>query len=47
MLVNSRVSTSRLAAKASQIINIIIITAVSEIREPIDEMEFQRVYASG
>lgn len=39
--------TSRLAVRASQIINIIMITAVREIREPIDEIVFQRVYASG
>lgn len=36
-------STSRLAAKASQIIERNIITATSEIREPIDETVFQRV----
>lgn len=47
MFVNSRVRTSRLAARASQIINIIMITAVREIKEPIDEIVFQRVYASG
>lgn len=47
VLVSSNVSTSRLAAKASQIINIIMITATREIREPIDDKVFQIVYASG
>lgn len=47
MSVSWRVRTSRLADRASQIINIIMITAVREIREPIDEIVFQRVYASG
>lgn len=35
--------TSRLAAKASQIINRNIITAVREINEPKDEIVFHRV----
>lgn len=45
--VNSVVNTSRFEANASQIINIIIITATSEIKDPTDETVFQRVYASG
>lgn len=45
--VSSVVITSRLDANASQIMNIIIITATNEIRDPMDEIVFQRVYASG
>lgn len=45
--VSSDPENRRLAAKASQIINIIITTATREIREPTDETVFQRVYASG
>lgn len=43
VLVSSRVITSRFAAKASQIINIIMITATREIRDPIDDVVFQTV----
>lgn len=42
-MVNSTARTSRLAAKASQIINKNIITATKEIRDPMDETVFQRV----
>lgn len=45
--VNSTVDTSRLDANASQIMKIISITAVSEIKDPMDEMVFHIVYASG
>ena len=47
VVVRSTVKTSRLDANASQIIKIISITAVSEINEPIDEIVFHIVYASG
>lgn len=47
MVVNSTTETSRLDAKASQIIKIMRITAVREINEPIDETVFHVVYASG
>lgn len=47
VVVSSTVRTSRLDANASQIIKIISITAVREINEPIDEMVFHIVYASG
>lgn len=40
---SSTVSTSRLDAKASQIMKIISITAVSEINEPIEETVFHAV----
>ena len=46
-MVRSTVKTSHLDANASQIIKIISITAVSEINEPIDEIVFHIVYASG
>lgn len=46
-MVRSTVETSRLDANASQIMNTISITAVSEINEPIDEIVFHIVYASG
>lgn len=39
--------TSRFDANASQIINRSIITATREIKEPIEEIVFQSVYASG
>lgn len=39
--------TFRFEENASQIINIIIITASREIKDPMDETEFHRVYASG
>lgn len=42
-MVNSTAKTSRFAANASQIINKNMITATSEIREPIEETVFQRV----
>lgn len=45
--VSSTVETSRLDANASQIMKIISITAVSEIKDPMDEMVFHVVYASG
>jgi len=41
--VNSGSVKYRLAVKASQIINIIIITPTREIREPIEEIVFQSV----
>ncbi len=47
MIVNSTDATSRLAANASQMMNKNIITATSEISEPIEDTVFQRVYASG
>ena len=47
VVVISTDDTSRLEAKASQIMKIISITAVSEIKEPIDEIVFHVVYASG
>lgn len=46
-MVRSTVRTSRLDANASQMIKTISITAVSEMNEPIDEMVFHIVYASG
>lgn len=46
-MVSSTDSTSRLAAKASQRINRNIMTAISEIREPMEETVFHSVYASG
>ena len=46
-MVRSTVETSRLDANASQKIKIISITAVSEMNEPIDEIVFHIVYASG
>lgn len=45
--VSSTVDTSRLDANASQMIKTISITAVSEIKEPIDDTVFHVVYASG
>lgn len=45
--VSSVSSTSRFVEKASQIMNIIIITATREIKDPTDETVFHRVYASG
>lgn len=47
VVVSSTIATSRLDAKASQIIKIISITAVSEINDPMEETVFQVVYASG
>jgi len=41
--VSSTDSTSRLAANASQRINRNMITATSEIRDPIDDTVFHRV----
>lgn len=41
--VNSTEQISRFDANASQIINTITITAVSEIKDPIDETVFQVV----
>ena len=46
-MVRSTVETSRLDANASQIMKVISITAVSEMNEPIDEIVFHVVYASG
>ena len=45
--VSSTAETSRLAAKASQRINKNMITAIREIREPIEDTVFHSVYASG
>lgn len=45
--VSSTVETSRFDANASQIIKIMIITAVREINEPIEDTVFHAVYASG
>ena len=39
--------TSRLEANASHTINTIRITAVKEMKEPIEETVFHAVYASG
>lgn len=47
VMVRSTDITSRFAANASQIINRKIITAISEISEPIEETVFHSVYASG
>ena len=47
VVVKSIVRTSRLDANASQIMKIISITAVREMNEPMDEMVFHVVYASG
>ena len=46
-MVRSTVRTSHLDATASQIMKIISITAVSEIKEPMDEIVFHIVYGSG
>lgn len=46
-MVSSTIDTSRFDANASQIIKIIIITAVREINEPIEDTVFHAVYASG
>lgn len=43
MEVCSTLSTSRLEAKASQIMKTIIITAVNEIKDPIDDTVFHVV----
>lgn len=45
--VSSTAETSRFAAKASQIMNKNMITATRDTNEPIDEIVFHRVYASG
>lgn len=47
VLVSSTADTSRFDANASQIMKIINITAVSEMNEPIEEIVFHAVYASG
>ena len=47
VVVRSTVRTSHLDATASQIMKIISITAVSEIKEPMDEIVFHIVYGSG
>ena len=47
VVVRSTVRTSHLDATASQIMKIISITAVREMNEPMDEMVFHVVYASG
>jgi len=39
--------TSRLETNASQIININMITAISEIRDPMEDIRFQDAKASG
>ena len=43
VVVSSTDITSRLAAKASQMMKRNIMTATSEIRDPMDETVFQRV----
>lgn len=43
VVVSSGRRTFRFDAKASQMINISMITAVIEIKEPIDDMVFHRV----
>lgn len=43
VVVSSTVDTSRLDAKASQMINTIRITAVNEMKEPIEEITFHVV----
>lgn len=43
VVVSSGCRTFRFDAKASQTINISIITAIIEIREPIDDIVFHRV----
>lgn len=43
MLVNSGCRTLRFDAKASQMMNTSMITAVSEMSEPTEEMVFHRV----
>lgn len=47
VVVSSGCNTFRLDAKASQMMNISIITAVSEIKEPMEDTVFHMVYASG
>lgn len=47
MVVSSATKTSHLATNASHTMNTINITAVSEVKEPIEEMVFQVVYVSG
>lgn len=47
VVVSSGCKTFRFEAKASQMINISMITAVIEISEPMDDIVFHRVYASG
>lgn len=47
VVVNSTMATSRLDAKASHTMKTINMTAVNEMKEPIEEIVFQVVYASG
>ena len=47
VVVRSIARTSHLDVTASQIMKIISITAVSEIKEPMDEIVFHIVYGSG
>lgn len=47
VLTNSGWKALRLDAKASHTMNISMITAVREIRDPTEEIVFHRVYASG
>lgn len=47
VVVSSGCRTLRFDVKASQMMNISMITAVIEINEPIEDMVFHRVYASG
>lgn len=47
MLVSSTADTCRSDANASQVMKTVNITAVSEINEPIEEIVFHAVYASG
>lgn len=47
VVISSGCNTFRFAEKASQTINMSMITAVIEIKEPIEDSVFHRVYASG
>lgn len=47
VVVTSTIATSHLVAKSSQTIKLINIIAVSEVKEPIEEIVFQVRYASG
>lgn len=47
VVISSGRRTFRFEENASQIINISMITAVMEIREPIEDIVFHSVYASG
>lgn len=47
VVVNSTVDTSCLDANASQIMKSVSIAAVGEMKDPVDEIVFPVVYASG